>query len=174
MKRIISAAIVVGFLSACTTLADVPTRSVGRADLRLANGTAAGTVIVTANSSSLTLSLAAVGMPAGSHGAHLHQVGSCEGPAFTTAGGHLNPMGHQHGTENPAGSHLGDLPNLQIAGNGTGALTAQLQGTISQSEAALFDGDGTAIVIHADADDYKTDPTGNSGGRIACGVLKRS
>ena len=86
----------------------------------------------------------------------------------------MNPSGHQHGTDNPNGSHMGDLPNLVISSNGTGTLSAVLRGTRSNVEAALFDADGTAIVIHADADDYRTDPTGNSGGRIACGVLSRS
>jgi Cu-Zn family superoxide dismutase len=100
-------------------------------------------------------------------------VGSCEGPAFTSAGGHLNPGARQHGTLNPAGSHTGDLPNLTVTSNGTGTLSAELSGTKAELEAALFDADGTALVIHAAADDYKTDPTGNSGARIACGVLKR-
>lgn len=99
--------------------------------------------------------------------------GRCEGPAFTSAGGHLNPGEKQHGTLNPAGSHTGDLPNLNIVSNGAGTLSVELSGTRAELEAALFDADGTALVIHATADDYKTDPTGNSGARIACGVLTR-
>lgn len=160
--------------SACTTLGDLPTQTVADADLKLANGAPAGRILVTASGDRLTLSLAAFGMTQGTHGAHLHMVGSCVGPAFTTAGGHLNPGGHQHGTANPLGSHLGDLPNLVINASGTGAMNAVLRGTRADAEAALFDADGTAVVVHADADDYKTDPTGNSGGRIACGVLTRN
>lgn len=173
MKNLFAASLVV-LASACTTLGDIPTASVGGADLKLSNGAPAGRALLTAGSDSLTLSVAAFGLPQGTHGAHLHMVGSCVGPAFTTAGGHLNPGGHQHGTDNPAGSHLGDLPNLVINATGTGTMSAKLRGTRAEIEAALFDTDGTAIVIHADADDYKTDPTGNSGGRIACGVLTRN
>ena len=112
------------------------------------------------------------GMPAGEHGAHLHTVGRCDAPDFTTAGGHLNPLGKKHGTHNPQGSHLGDLPNLVVAADGTGSLTIPLAGTAAELEASLFDGDGTAIVVHAGPDDYMTDPAGNSGGRIACGVFR--
>lgn len=161
-------------LAACTTLSSIPTQRVATATLRLANGTPAGEAVVTAAGDRLTLSVAALGLPAGTHGVHLHAVGTCEAPGFTSAGGHLNPQGHQHGTLNPAGSHLGDLPNLTANAAGAAAMSADLAGTRSEAEAALFDGDGTALVIHAGADDYKTDPSGNSGVRIACGVLKRS
>lgn len=160
-------------LAACTSVGQIPTAKVAGATLRQSNGTPAGTVIVTAAGDKLTLSLAAIGLPAGTHGAHIHMVGRCDGPDFTSAGGHLNPGAKQHGTLNPAGSHTGDLPNLTIASNGTGTLSAELSGTKAGLEAALFDADGTAMVIHAAADDYKTDPTGNSGARIACGVLTR-
>ena len=92
----------------------------------------------------------------------------------TTPTAHLNPGARQHGAHNPAGSHLGDLPNLTVGVNGTGSATATLPGTRAELEAALLDTDGTAIIIHASADDYKTDPTGNSGPRVVCGVLTRS
>lgn len=160
-------------LAGCTTLGEIPTQRVASADLKLANGAPAGKAVLTAAGDTLTLSIAAVGLPRGAHGTHLHMVGSCEGPAFTSAGGHLNPAGHQHGTLNTAGSHLGDLPNLVVNGAGVGTLSADIGGTRASAEAALFDADGTSIVVHADPDDYKTDPTGNSGTRIACGVLRR-
>jgi Cu-Zn family superoxide dismutase len=85
-------------------------------------------------------------------------VGKCDAPGFTTAGGHLNPDGHQHGAENPAGSHLGDLTNLTVGPDGTGALDFALRGGADMTGPALFDADGTALVIHAAPDDYKTDP----------------
>lgn len=160
-------------LSACTTLGEVPTSRVATGTFHLANGLPAGTALITASADHLTLTLAATGLAAGTHGIHLHMVGRCEAPAFTTAGGHLNPAGHQHGTNNPAGSHLGDLPNLSFDSQGRGVLSVQIAGPRSEVEAALFDADGTAIVIHAAPDDYKTDPSGNSGERIACAVLKR-
>ena len=144
------------------------------ATLRAADGTDKGTASLTSSGTSLSLALSVSGLPAGEHGAHLHTVGSCDAPAFTTAGAHLNPHGKQHGTQNPQGSHLGDLPNLMVAADGTGSLTIPLVGTAAEIEALLFDADGTALVVHAGPDDYLTDPSGNSGGRIACGVLKRS
>jgi len=95
---------------------------------------------------------------------HLHAVGRCEGPKFDSAGPHWNPAGRQHGHLNPAGSHLGDLPNLTVSANGRGALNFLVRG-------GLVDADGTALVIHAKPDDYRTDPSGSSGDRIACAVL---
>ena len=104
-------------------------------------------------------------LPAGVHGTHLHTTGRCDPPGFTTAGGHLNPAARQHGTRNPRGPHLGDLPNLTVSANGHGAINFLVSGEIA-------DADGTALVIHAKPDDYRTDPSGNSGDRIACAVLR--
>lgn len=111
------------------------------------------------------------GLPAGTHGTHLHAVGKCDAPQFTTAGAHLNPASRQHGTMNPAGPHLGDLPNLTVGADGRGRMEARVAGTLTAGAAPLFDADGTALVVHASADDMRTDPSGNSGARIACGVL---
>lgn len=160
-------------LAACTSMGQIPTAKVATATLRQANGTPAGTAIITAAGDRLTLSVAGIGLPTGAHGAHLHMVGRCEVPGFSSAGGHLNPGVRQHGRLNPAGSHTGDLPNLTIDDKGAGTLSVELPGTRAELETALFDADGSALVIHAAADDYKTDPTGNSGARIACGVLTR-
>lgn len=161
-------------LSACTTTGDVPTAKLATATLKQGNGLPAGTAVLAAAGDKVTLTVAVAGLSAGDRGMHLHLVGRCDGPDFTSAGGHLNPGGRQHGAHNPAGSHLGDLPNLTVGANGAGSATATLPGTRAELEAALFDADGTAIVVHAAADDYKTDPTGNSGPRVACGVLTRS
>lgn len=160
-------------VSACTSLGEVPDRRLASATLSQANGSPAGTVIVTAAGDKVRIAIAVVGLPQGPHGMHLHTVGKCEAPGFTSAGPHLNPHSAQHGTANPAGSHLGDLPNITASSLGAGAISATLPGTRADLEAALFDADGTAVVVHADADDYRTDPSGNSGMRIACGVLKR-
>lgn len=174
MARVILGSIVsTALLAGCTSLGDVPTAKVATTTVYLANGLPAGTAVITAAGDRLTLNLAATGLAQGTHGAHLHMVGSCTAPGFTSAGSHLNPAARQHGSANPAGSHMGDLPNLVIDAQGRGVLSAQLGGDRSALETALFDSDGTALVIHALADDYKTDPTGNSGDRIACGVLKR-
>ena len=144
------------------------------AALRGTDGSDKGTATIVAVRGKIELQLAVQGLPAGEHGTHLHTVGRCDPPDFTSAGGHLNPHRKMHGSENPQGAHLGDLPNLNVGDNGKGALIASIAGTPEDVTAALFDADGTAIVIHAGTDDYKTDPSGNSGGRIICGVLTRA
>jgi len=144
------------------------------AQVALADGSPAGTAQLRATrQGGLALVLALTGLPPGLHGLHLHSVGKCEGPAFTSAGGHLNPDGHKHGLYSPSGPHLGDLPNLEVQPDGTAKATLPLAGTKDALLAALFDADGTALVLHAKIDDYQTDPSGNSGARIACGVLQK-
>jgi superoxide dismutase, Cu-Zn family len=120
---------------------------------------------------SVRLVVESTGLPAGTHGTHLHAVGRCEPPAFTTAGPHLNPANRQHGLRNPQGPHLGDMPNLTVGANGQGRLETIVRGSITPGRAPLFDADGTALVVHAGTDDQVTDPAGNSGARIACGIL---
>lgn len=148
---------------------DMPARSGGaEAILKTADGTTVGRVTATAQGGGILIAVEGTGMPPGTHGAHVHTVGRCDAPDFTTAGGHWNPSTRQHGTANPAGPHGGDLPNLTVATDGTGKLTGTLP---SGTMAGLLDADGSAFVIHAAADDLKTDPSGNSGARIACGVF---
>ena len=93
---------------------------------------------------------------------------------FTSAGGHLNPGGHEHGTANPRGAHLGDLPNVTIAADGSGTMSTVLRGTLEGISDDIFDADGTAIVVHEGPDDYRSDPAGAAGGRIAWGVVTAS
>ena len=161
-------------LVGCTSLGQIPTTTLASGTLRMASGAPAGAVALIAQGNDLTINVAALGLQQGLHGLHLHMVGSCDAPDFTSAGGHLNPHSMQHGTANPAGSHLGDLPNLVINDYGAGTVIATLRDRRAAAEAALFDTDGTAIVVHAQPDDNKTDSSGNSGERIACAVLKRS
>jgi Cu-Zn family superoxide dismutase len=157
----------------CASLGQASDRKLASAALYRANGTPAGTAIITANGEKISIAVVIAGLPQGLHGMHLHTVGTCDAPNFASAGPHLNPHSAQHGTANPAGSHLGDLPNISANALGAGAANAPLPGTRIDLEAVLFDADGTAIVVHADPDDYRTDPSGNSGTRIACGVLVR-
>lgn len=113
-------------------------------------------------------------LPPGKHGTHIHGVGKCEGPEFATAGGHFNINQQQHGIPGAVTSHAGELPNLEVAPNGQGTLlfySPHLSLNRSASNGLGFGG-GTALVIHAQEDDYKTQPAGNSGGRIACGVVR--
>jgi Cu-Zn family superoxide dismutase len=113
------------------------------------------------------------GQTPGRHGIHLHAVGSCVGPAFTSAGGHHNPLGAAHGLESPDGAHAGDLPNLEVNVVGRGRLQATSdRATLTPGPTSLLDADGAAIVIHAAEDDQVTNPTGNSGARVACGVIE--
>lgn len=161
-------------LMACASVGEVPSDTPASANIAFADGSSAGTARVVGSADQLSLVIDLAGVSPGPHGVHLHAVGTCEAPSFTTAGGHLNPGGKQHGTDNPMGSHLGDLPNIEIAADGSGSLTFALHGTRTELLAELFDADGTSIVVHAGPDDYKTDPAGNSGGRIACGVFTRN
>ncbi len=120
------------------------------------------------------MTLALSGLPQGTHGIHIHAVGKCEPPTFESAGPHFNPTSKEHGKLNPKGYHLGDLPNLEVGEDGNVDLNFLAEGlTLDKSAAnSLLKGEGTALVIHESEDDYKTDPAGNSGARIACGVIQ--
>ncbi|OAI41395.1 hypothetical protein AYO38_03695 [bacterium SCGC AG-212-C10] len=108
----------------------------------------------------------------GLHGIHIHSVGICEGPAFTSAGSHFNPAAKKHGLLSPDGHHNGDLHNLEVAANGTYSYTSTTKDvSITTGANSVFDADGSAVVVHMAADDHVTDPTGNSGARIACAVI---
>jgi len=163
-----------GAVAGCTTIAEMDPRTVATATLGQANGIPAGTARLVDNGGRMTLEVAATGLTPGSHGFHLHQTGECRAPDFTSAGGHLNPQGKMHGHLSPGGSHLGDMPNLEVGANRTAATTVDLPGDSAKVLEWIFDGDGTAVVIHAGADDYRTDPAGAAGARVACGVLRKS
>jgi Cu-Zn family superoxide dismutase len=138
------------------------------ATLQTAQGAPAGTARVVPMDGALAISIQVEGLPAGEHGVHVHMTGRCDPPSFESAGSHWNPTGAQHGLENPQGQHAGDMPNLTVDQNGRGSLDYVLKGG---DLAGLLDTDGSAIIVHATVDDQKTDPSGNSGGRIACGVF---
>ena len=138
--------------------------TVATADIEFAGGFATVTVETTTPGK----------LTPGFHGLHIHAVGLCEPPEFTSAGAHLNPSNKQHGRLNPAGPHVGDLPNLVVAASGEGGIDVTTKAfTLSPSPVTLLGDKGTSLVVHANADDEKTDPTGNSGGRIACGVITK-
>lgn len=139
-----------------------------------ATGSRVGTVTLTmeGNDEALTLVFDVYGLPPGSHGLHIHAVGSCQRPDFLSAGPHLDEGEHQHGLDNPKGPHFGDLPDLIVNEDGTAHRTLRLAPKAGHIHSSLlFGGDGSSIVIHADPDDRHTDPSGNSGIRIACGIL---
>jgi Cu-Zn family superoxide dismutase len=127
------------------------------------------TLLTTPGGTLITLELTAA--PPGAHGFHIHTTGKCEPPKFESAGGHFNPDESQHGFLNAEGPHAGDMPNIHVPENGK--LTVEVLNTLVTvgGENALLDEDGAALVLHADPDDYKSDPAGHAGGRIACGVI---
>ena len=119
------------------------------------------------------ITVTVVGLSPGKHGIHIHSVGKCDSPDFNTSGGHFNPEAKHHGLENPNGPHAGDLPNLEATDDGTGTLqyTNPLVSLSVGASNSLLKVNGTSIVIHAKSDDQMTDPSGNSGPRVACGVI---
>lgn len=139
--------------------------------LRTADGKDVGTVSVREEAGGVVLTVAARNMAPGKYGMHIHSVGKCEGPKFESAGAHWNPDNKMHGSQNPKGPHAGDLPNLEIGAAGTGGSNFNLQASLRGGLAPLLDKDGAALIIHAKPDDLKTDPSGNSGDRVACAVL---
>ncbi len=142
------------------------------AELKNAEGKKVGEVKLRETPNGIIADLKVTGIPKGEHAFHIHEVGKCE-PPFKTAGGHYNPAGHQHGIENPKGKHVGDLPNLHVKDDGTYEVTFFIDQVSFSGKNPLFDKDGSAFVIHAGADDYSSDPAGNAGDRIACGVVTR-
>lgn len=136
--------------------------------LRTAAGADVGTATASEVAGGLRFTVDVKNMPAGTHGAHVHTTGRCDAPDFVTAGPHWNPTSMKHGSMNPQGPHEGDLPNLIIGTDGRGTIGITVPGA---TMAGLLDADGGAMVVHAGADDLVTDPSGNSGGRIACGVF---
>ncbi len=134
-----------------------------------ASGQSIGTVRAWQTAGGVTFRINARGLSHGVHGVHVHAVGKCDPPDFASAGPHWNPTGKKHGMNNPAGPHSGDLPNVVVAANGVLGATLVLS---AANMSSLIDADGAALVIHAAADDNVTDPSGNSGARIACAVLQ--
>jgi Cu-Zn family superoxide dismutase len=146
------------------------------ATANLANGKGenVGTARLRETSKGVSLSLDVFNLPPGVHGFHIHAVGKCDPPDFKSAGGHFNPEGKKHGLENPEGHHAGDMQNLTVDAQGKAKVRVVVPGvTLSEGSNSLFQPQGTAIVIHADPDDMKTDPAGNAGARIACGVITK-
>lgn len=142
--------------------------------LRTAQGQDAGTAIIRSASHGVIVQLNAKNLPAGEHGIHFHQNANCDLPDFKTAGPHFNPDGKKHGLKNPEGHHAGDMRNLIVAANGTARTTiVDNDVDLGDDSHSLFSNGGTSLVIHAKPDDMKTDPTGNSGDRIACGVITK-
>ena len=169
MMRTLIGSVAILALAACATAGDTGGEAAASAELSDSAGNAKGRATVREKDGGVVLRVEASGLAPGIHGVHVHAVGRCDPPDFASAGPHFNPAGRQHGRDNPQGMHQGDLPNLNVGADGRGSIEAPVAG--ATSTAGLLDADGAAIVDHAAPDDYRTDPSGNSGARIACGVL---
>ncbi len=137
-------------------------------------GKAVGTAKLAPDPGGVKITLAVKGLTPGEHAIHVHETAKCDGPDFKSAGGHFNPDHKKHGKDNPEGAHAGDIPNFTVDAKGGSTASFVAPGvTLEDGEHSVFTGGGTALVIHAKADDLKTDPAGAAGDRVACGLIKK-
>ena len=167
--------LLLGVAAVLAGCASVPTQKAplsAEAVLKDKDGKQVGVATLIETPEGVRVALTGYRLPPGGHGLHVHAVGRCDPPDFASAGAHFNPTGKQHGRMNPAGPHAGDLPNLVAAASGEAGLDITTKAfTLSPGPSSLLGDKGTALVVHANPDDDKTDPTGTSGGRLACGVI---
>jgi Cu-Zn family superoxide dismutase len=175
MKQVLSIGFVIslgafGMSAAAQTAmkSDTPVK----VDMHDGTGKSVGTISLSSAPKGVAMKLDLMGLKPGVHAIHVHQTAKCDGPDFTSAGGHFNPMMKHHGFQNPEGPHAGDIPNFTVDGAGKAATTVTAPGVIlGDGDNSMFANGGTAIVIHAGEDDGKSDPAGNAGARVACGVV---
>lgn len=149
----------------------IETAELGNAVLSNKEGDEVGRLRIYQDGAATMLKIEVSSLAPGEKAAHLHMAGKCDAPDFKSAGGHLNPLNATHGKHSESGPHFGDLPNLTISESGTANASVELVGDTAGVAGHIFDEDGTALIIHEGPDDYRSDPSGNAGSRIACGVI---
>lgn len=174
MRTVPSVLLVVPLLAACATYGSAASggsASSAVATVRDATGRELGTLTVSQTGAGLATTGTLRHLAPGTHGIHLHTAGMCDG-SFTSAGGHWNPTAHQHGFENPQGPHEGDMENIVVGADSSAIVAVSTRGGELRGANGLLDADGAAVVVHAGPDDYRSDPSGNSGARVGCGVVR--
>jgi Cu-Zn family superoxide dismutase len=147
---------------------------IASASLSDTSGTRVGLASFTLADGQGQLGVSVAGLSPGEHGMHIHETGACTPPDFESAGGHFNPASRQHGLENPEGPHAGDLPNLVVNADGSADTTFAVSAALlAEGPGSMIGAEKRAFVIHADPDDQRSDPSGNSGSRVVCGVIER-
>src|SRR3982074_1283865 len=172
--RVHNILVVTGSLLISFAFSAAAQKATNKVELNDAQGKSVGTAELTPAAQAVSIRLNLMNLTPGEHAIHVHTVAKCEGPAFTTAGPHLNPDMKHHGLQNPEGPHAGDMPNFTVAADGTAKATVVAPGVTAGGDShSVFTNGGTALVIHAKADDMKSDPAGNAGDRIACGTIAK-
>lgn len=172
MSRLLGGALGAVGLAIVMMTAHVTAQGPITVEMKDAKGQPVGTATLSAATGGVQIALDVKNLTPGVHAIHVHAVPKCEGPAFTSAGGHFNPASKKHGLQNPEGPHAGDMENFTVAADGTSTAKVIAKGiTLGKEANSALAGSGTALVIHAGPDDMKTDPAGNAGDRVACGLI---
>jgi superoxide dismutase, Cu-Zn family len=174
MKQLIRGVVAGAGLGAVMLTVSLAAQGPVKVEMKDGTGASIGTATLTESMGMVHIQLDLKGLKPGPHALHVHTTAKCEGPAFTSAGGHFNPAGKKHGLESPEGPHAGDMENFTVAADGTAKGMVMAKGiSLGTGANSVFTNGGTALVVHAGPDDMKTDPAGAAGDRIACGVITK-
>ena len=174
MRRLLLTAAALPLLACRSTQTAAAVDGAAQASMRNAANESVGDLRLTRTATGVRIAGELFNLAPGTHGVHFHTVGRCDDAAFESAGGHFNPTQRKHGLENPDGPHAGDLPNITVPASGRVVVEVTTpRVSLDSAATTLLDADGSALIVHADQDDQRTDPSGNSGARVACGVVMR-